>query len=273
MVRAGRFQVRVGDTDLLVGTTSMKRKPETTEFWVGRLPHWEVVDGRYFVTIHLAGAIPGAGQRRIREITAELGRLSTNSLGQRLRIQRSIFREMERWLDRAVRNAHLNNRDVAQHVADAIRFRHEERIWNVFEWVVMPNHVHLFFELVNGRLKNVMEGFKRWTAHKAFEIITTDTETFWQREWFDHWSRSDDEDDRIIAYIQKNPVKAGLVTDYHDWPFGSGHPSRSVPPERTWKWYTSATSRSASATRTYWDREVVHVCHFQVRVGDTDLLG
>jgi hypothetical protein len=36
----------------------MIRKPETIDFWVGRLPHWEVVDGRYFVTIHLAGAIP-----------------------------------------------------------------------------------------------------------------------------------------------------------------------------------------------------------------------
>ena len=42
----------------------MIRRPEAVAFWYGRLPHWEVVGGRYFVTIHLAGAIPPAGQER-----------------------------------------------------------------------------------------------------------------------------------------------------------------------------------------------------------------
>ncbi len=45
----------------------MTRNPETIDFWVGRLPHWEVVDGRYFVTIHLSGAIPEAGHHRIHD--------------------------------------------------------------------------------------------------------------------------------------------------------------------------------------------------------------
>ena len=43
----------------------MIRKPETVAFWRDRLPHWEVADGRYFVTLHLAGAIPAEGQERI----------------------------------------------------------------------------------------------------------------------------------------------------------------------------------------------------------------
>ena len=44
----------------------MTRRPKTTGFWVGRLPHWEVEDGRYFITVHLAGAIPAEGCRRLR---------------------------------------------------------------------------------------------------------------------------------------------------------------------------------------------------------------
>ena len=48
----------------------MIRKPETISFWRGRLPHWEVTSGRYFVTIHLAGAIPPQGQERIHTLAA-----------------------------------------------------------------------------------------------------------------------------------------------------------------------------------------------------------
>ena len=38
----------------------MIRKPETISFWRKQLPHWEVVDGLYFVTIHVCGAIGAA---------------------------------------------------------------------------------------------------------------------------------------------------------------------------------------------------------------------
>jgi len=85
----------------------------------------------------------------------------------------------------------------------------------------MPNHIHLFFELLKAGLKEVLEDFKSWTGGRAARLTSLDDDRFWQREWFDHWSRSDDEDERIIAYIRQNPVKAGLVSDYRDWPYGS----------------------------------------------------
>ncbi len=50
----------------------MTRKPQTTAFWLGRLPHWEVEDGKYFITIHLAGAIPTAGSNRLRGLAQQL---------------------------------------------------------------------------------------------------------------------------------------------------------------------------------------------------------
>jgi len=36
-------------------------------------------------------------------------------------------------------------------------------------------------------------------------------------ESFDHYSRSDEETERIIAYVMNNPVKAGLVKSPEDW--------------------------------------------------------
>jgi putative transposase len=206
----------------------MSRKPETIAFWRGRLPHWEVVDGRYFVTLHLSGAIPALGHQRIHAIASELVKLQRLEDERRLQVQRRVFAEMEAWLDRADYVDHLQHADVASTVVESIRF-HDGRDWRMFEFVVMPSHLHMFFELlgppmsnsVDAHLKRTLEQFKRWTGHEAGKLLRSDGARFWQDEWFDHWSRSDEEDERIRAYIRRNPEKAGLVRNYLDWPYGS----------------------------------------------------
>jgi REP element-mobilizing transposase RayT len=198
----------------------MRRKPQTISFWHGKLPHWEVVDGRYFVTIRLAGAIPEAGRRRIRTLSDEYRRLGHKS-PRSLSLKRKIFTEMERWLDRALAVRHLEERLVANLVQEAIENRVNRGVWRMFKYVIMPNHIHLFFELLRPDLKKTIEKFKRWTGHEAAKILSLGEERFWQQEWFDHWSRGDEEDERIAAYIRKNPVAAGLVEDYRLWPYGS----------------------------------------------------
>ncbi|MFQ5732895.1 MAG: transposase [Planctomycetaceae bacterium] len=195
----------------------MRRRPKTVEFWVGRLPHWEVEEGRYFVTIHLAGAIPDAGRRRIRGLAQEL-QVDKVAGDANLQVHRQVFTEMERWLDRAPCVEHLTRPAVAETVIEAIEHRAANNIWRMFESVLMPNHVHLFFELVKPGLKRVLEDFKRWTGRHASAILDLDERArFWQREWFDHWSRSDEEDDRIVRYIAQNPGKASLVKTDNDW--------------------------------------------------------
>ena len=42
---------------------------------------------------------------------------------------------------------------------------------------------------------------------------------FWQSESYDHVVRNDVELKRIIAYVLNNPVKAGLVENWQDWPY------------------------------------------------------
>ncbi len=95
--------------------------------------------------------------------------------------------------------------------------------WDVFEYTVMPTHIHLFCELGRKGLKTTLEDFKRWTGHQAAKIThrLTASDSGKRREWFDHWSRSDLEDERIAAYIRNNPVKAGLVTDAAEWRYSS----------------------------------------------------
>ena len=197
----------------------MSRKPDTIAFWRGRLPHWEVAEGRYFVTLHLAGAIPREGQDRIHALAAEYDQLADGDAAGRLQVQRRIYREMESWLDRAEFASQLRRPDVAEMILESIEFR-QGREWNMLEFVVMPSHLHLFLEVLKGSLKHSLEQFKRWTGHQAAKLLGGG-ERFWQDEWFDHWSRSDEEDERIVHYIRRNPEKANLVKDYRDWPYGS----------------------------------------------------
>jgi REP element-mobilizing transposase RayT len=206
------------------------RKRKTTAFWVGRLPHWEVEEGRYFITIHIAGAIPKPGRLRLRALAEQVRSVKQSQADEWLALQRAIFREMENWLDRAKWNPKLASPDIAGMVVDAIEYRQQRGDWRLFEYVVMPTHVHLFGELGSGGLKETLEDFKCWTGHKASAILKTNAERFWQREWFDHWSRSDEEDERICRYIRENPVKAGLVIDPAAWLFGS---TRSRLSDRT----------------------------------------
>ena len=203
----------------------MTRRPKTIAFWVGRLPHWEVVDGHYFITLHVAGAIPQAGRERLRRMSTELSQKVCRSSPQWLRRQRDIFREMESWLDRSQWNPWLSNPRITEIVVEALEHYHGARDWDVHRYVVMPTHLHLFCDIAAGKMKSLLNNFKRWTGRQAAKILRTKGQRFWQNEWLDHWSRSDAEDERIVRYIENNPLKAGLVADAKQWP----HVGQFVP--------------------------------------------
>jgi REP element-mobilizing transposase RayT len=85
----------------------------------------------------------------------------------------------------------------------------------------MPNHLHLFLALERDSLRSTLTEFKRWTGHQAAELLSLQGHSFWHREWFDHWSRSEGEDSKIVKYIFDNPAKARLVSDSREWPHAS----------------------------------------------------
>ena len=128
---------------------------------------------------------------------------------------------MESWLDRAEGMRDLVIPGVAEMLKEAVENRRSRRIWNVFQYTIMPSHIHLFFKVEEngaGMIRTV-EDFKRWTGRQAANWVELHGGDFWEREWFDHWSRSPEEDVKIIDYIRNNPVKAGLVQDYRNWPW------------------------------------------------------
>jgi hypothetical protein len=102
------------------------------------------------------------------------------------------FQAMEEWLDRAESATHLQQAQIAAIVREAINQRQHHRQWDMLEYVIMPTHIHVFCEIGDCGLKWILEDFKRWTGHQAAKVTGLRMGSqFWQREWFDHWSRSD----------------------------------------------------------------------------------
>jgi REP element-mobilizing transposase RayT len=63
----------------------------------------------------------------------------------------------------------------------------------------------------------MMRSFKGRTARFANQLLGR-TGKFWQRETYDHFVR-EGEWERILWYIAMNPVRAGLVDNWYDWPY------------------------------------------------------
>jgi len=190
----------------------------TIRFYRRKLPHWEVINGRYFVTMTLEGAVPDHVARYIRRMREKLDHMNPSD---RVRNRRRIFRLMEAWLHRKPRIDYLTRSEIASMVMEAIRFRQKRGDWNVEEYALMPNHGHLFVTPRHGELTRVLHGFRQWTGHQACKILGLENHPFWGADWFDCWSRSPTDDRRIIEYIRQNPVKGGLATNYRDYPYGS----------------------------------------------------
>jgi len=74
----------------------------------------------------------------------------------------------------------------------------------------MANHGHVLLT-PHMEIKKVTKAIKSYSARKANQILARTGEPFWQDESYDHWIRKDEEINRIIRYIEWNPVKACLV--------------------------------------------------------------
>jgi REP-associated tyrosine transposase len=182
------------------------------------LPHWHPEGVPIFLTWRLFGSLPASPKS-----TARIGCATTPppefSSGKK-------FKQMDSLLDKATSGPFwLRDSTVARSVTDAIHFGTEKlNFYSLHAFVVMPNHVHLLIT-PTVPLPRITNGLKGVTARDANAILHRTGQHFWQDETFDHWVRSPAQFDRIRAYIESNPVSAGLTTNPEAWPWSSAAPN------------------------------------------------
>ena len=122
--------------------------------------------------------------------------------------------------------------DLRQCVTD-VRNRHS---FEVDAMVVMPDHLHALWTLpvdddnFATRWMLVKQAFtKRLRARGALDGSSGQARrangevTLWQRRYWEHQIRNEDDYARHVDYIHFNPVKHGLVRRAIDWPHSSFH--------------------------------------------------
>jgi REP element-mobilizing transposase RayT len=129
---------------------------------------------------------------------------------------------MDRLLDRASSGPlYLRHTEIAEMVVEALHDGNRRlRRYELHAFVVMANHVHL---LVTPKVVATLwlAPLKGFTAHRANEMLGNRGRAFWQDESYDHLVRSAAEFERIRAYIEGNPVSAGLVAEAEQYPWSS----------------------------------------------------
>jgi REP element-mobilizing transposase RayT len=175
-------------------------------FFRRRLPHWIPNHAIIFVTWRLFGSMfPQSPDVLTAENTGRAALLAHDDPLDRVR-------SGPVWL------AHER---VAGVVASALQYGETPRqLYELHAWAIMPNHVHVIFE-PHTEMPPIMQWLKGRTARTANRILGRTGLPFWQDESWDHWIRSRDEFDYLVDYVERNPVKAGLVAAPEDWPWSS----------------------------------------------------
>ena len=112
-------------------------------------------------------------------------------------------------------------------VMDAIHYR-DLRTYQLHAFVVMPNHVHLLMTPLMA-VSKVMQPLKRFTAREGNRMLGLTGQPFWQDESYDRLARNGTEFERIVRYIERNPVTAGLAATPEMFPWSSARPIDNRP--------------------------------------------
>lgn len=176
--------------------------PKPPKGWHSRgyLPHYDSPERAQHVVFRTAGPLPKA--------------ISAHSNMQ------ERARRVDEWLDGGEGGSPLAPPDHARIVVESLRAFVGQR-YDLHAYCVMPNHVHALMTLREGfRLGDVVKSWKTFTGRRINQS-TGAPGPFWALDYFDRYMRDETDFDNTIAYIENNPVAAGLVSSPAEWPWSS----------------------------------------------------
>jgi len=101
--------------------------------------------------------------------------------------------------------------------------------FELHEYVVMPNHVHLLVSLNDqhplGRVIQLVKGGVSHSLREHGFVFSA----VWQQRYYDRRVRDANEFAEFSRYIRQNPVRKGLVENAEDYPFSSAGKRGGLP--------------------------------------------
>jgi putative transposase len=101
---------------------------------------------------------------------------------------------------------------ISRSIIESIEYYHEKQRWFCHLALLMPDHAHFLLSFGNDEeIAKTVGDWKRWNS--------THHRIAWQENFFDHRLRNDKNFQEKADYILQNPVRAGRVGDWKEWPY------------------------------------------------------
>ena len=114
----------------------------------------------------------------------------------------------------------LARREVFDSLTRFFREALNRSVW-VGRFVIMPDHLHLFVRFSQANTGEALGGWIKSlknSVSKELKGIGVPA-PHWQKGFFDHVLRSTESYSEKWRYMVENPVRAGLVVNWTDWPW------------------------------------------------------
>jgi REP element-mobilizing transposase RayT len=116
------------------------------------------------------------------------------------------------------RAAYFRDFHCARLAVSEMRALHDGGMVNSLAWVVMPDHVHWLFQLSGEvSLSVLVKGYKARTACRVNGYLHRQG-ALWQKAFYDHAIRAEEDVRQVARYIVANPLRAGLVESLGEYP-------------------------------------------------------
>ena len=204
------------------------------------LPHIAPVGATFFVTFRLADSLPQSILNALNSaFEAEITRLKKEFPDDYiLRMggaRKRSFGNYEHQLDSKTYGAcYLKEPAVAEILISKMQ-RYNGNLYDLHAVSIMPNHVHVLFSMATQiaeaedtwsdktpenyvQLDKVMQFIKGGSAFSINKYLKRSGK-LWFKDSYDHYVRTEKEWLNIVHYILRNPVKAGLASNWEKWPF------------------------------------------------------
>lgn len=179
--------------------------------YIRNLPHWRQSGASYFVTFHLADALPAPKRQEFAAIRREweLRNPMPRSEQYWTAYAKAMFAQAEKWMDAGYGSCLFRQPLYAAEMRRAILHFHKQR-YEIGAYVIMANHCHLIFrpfencELEGeiGAMKGVVAKFVNRRQCRRGEL--------WFQESYDRIIRDEEHLFRVVQYIGANPHKAEI---------------------------------------------------------------
>lgn len=210
---------------------------EKKEYHRNNLPHYQQPGQAYFLTWSLKDAIPA---KAFQDYTFQMevlqnqlkGCRENKSMENRIIILQQEYDHLRRKYIKAYNDmldaecnpsVNLLKPENTEIISNTFRYWEGKKLHN-YAFTIMSNHIHWVFQLLekddNGHLiylEDILQSVKRYSANRINKVENR-LGSLWQKESFDTTIRNHEHLAKAINYTLNNPVNAGLIDNWQQWP-------------------------------------------------------